>query len=523
MNKVKKGLVLEINKNKVILMTPDGRFIRQTIKGKIPEIGTEVPINSPYNWKAWSVMGVAALLAIIFIPFLSLQMLIAPEVAVAYVTVDINPSIELGLDKDDKVILFKALNKEGNQILDNIDILNLPVENAIELITEEAIKEKYLSSNKENTVLISYSTEKHNKQKEYSQKSSRNKEEYLEGKVKEVVERNKQKAVVEVIYVSPKVRNKAQEVGLSTGKYTLMLEAWEQGIEISPEHIKEKNIMTAIKEVGGNPNQVLEHIHMNKFDEENSEDLLMKYNKKLKEYEKKITDKIDVVKVEGKDRQEKELKKILKELEKSGQQIPVPIQQILQDTEKDQENSKDLPPHVLKKLQQLLNDKKIKVTKENDFDVVNETGAIIEKKEQKKKYADGDFSKDNKVKKIQKNNQETKEDIAAYFAKLLAEIKEKKAKEQEKKDKDLQEKTLKDKLRKNNKKIDNDEVADTDDNEKKTRKKVDDKKKDKIEQQKAEYHEQLIKIREEKEKEEEKRIKKRDKDDENDEGKKSEE
>jgi len=41
---------------------------------------------------------------------------------VAYMTIDINPSIELGLDENDRVIFARAVNKDGEQVLAGMDV-----------------------------------------------------------------------------------------------------------------------------------------------------------------------------------------------------------------------------------------------------------------------------------------------------------------------------------------------------------------------------------------------------------------
>ncbi|MDK2823830.1 MAG: hypothetical protein PWQ67_2349 [Clostridia bacterium] len=307
MNKVRKGLVLEINKNKAIVLTPDGQFLERSFTGKTPEIGSEINIYSKtVNWKIWSMMGIAALLALIIIPFVSMQVLFSPQLAVAYVTIDINPSIELGLDEEDKVISMQALNEEGDLLLDKVRIKDLPIDQALEVITEAAIKEKYIKPEKENAVIISYTREKsvteNHSPKDQVQKKEKLVQKVLEEKVKQVIERNQQEAVVEIVQVTPKIRNEANELGLSSGKYTLMLQAWDEGLEISPEIVKEKSIVKAIKEVGGNPKQIIDHVHQIERNAEVYEELTVKFQERLAQMkmknpkskdQKRLTDNIN--------------------------------------------------------------------------------------------------------------------------------------------------------------------------------------------------------------------------------------
>jgi len=287
--KKSKGLVLEINSNKAIVLTNDGQFLEKKFIGKSPQIGSEIHLNLfQVNWRAWSKIGIAAVFALIFIPILVLQLFIYPQMTVAYVTVDINPSIELGINKYDKVTTVQGLNQEGVNLLNKIELKKLPVDEALEIVTEEAIKENYINIEKENTVIISYSNQKPVKDKSPSPNPNNTetkpklaKGEILESKVMEVIERNQQTAVVELVHASGKVRSEANELGISTGKYTLILEAWEEGLELSPESIKVNNIISAIKEKGANPGQFINHVKEKNHSANELENLTLKYEARI--------------------------------------------------------------------------------------------------------------------------------------------------------------------------------------------------------------------------------------------------
>lgn len=72
--------------------------------------------------------------------------------ATSYVTLDINPSIELTLDQENKVISVYGANEDGQVLLYNEEgILNVDVETAVEKITTLAVELGYLDEN--NTVV----------------------------------------------------------------------------------------------------------------------------------------------------------------------------------------------------------------------------------------------------------------------------------------------------------------------------------------------------------------------------------
>ncbi|NLT96401.1 MAG: anti-sigma factor domain-containing protein [Clostridia bacterium] len=299
--KRQKGLVLEIKKKSVIVLTPDGQFLEHKISGQPPVLGSEIEfISYRFDKRKILMLEIAAVLILTFIPLLVLQLFIYPQIPVAYVTVDINPSIELGLNKYERVISAKGLNEDGIVLLNKVDLHNLPVENALEVVTEEAIKEKYINPEKENAVIISYSKNEATKKSVPKKPSGKEPEtepvsakvEVLESKVKQVIERNQQQAIVEIVSVSPKVRNAADRLGLSTGKYTLMLEAWDEGLDISLESIKGNSIITVIKENGVNPGEFISHLKEKSYDSQELEELALKYASRFSQLAEKEMEKM---------------------------------------------------------------------------------------------------------------------------------------------------------------------------------------------------------------------------------------
>ena len=68
--------------------------------------------------------------------------------AASYVSLDINPSIELTLDKNNKVLSVYGGNEDGQVLLYNeVDLVGVDVEKAVEKITSLAVKYGYLDEN----------------------------------------------------------------------------------------------------------------------------------------------------------------------------------------------------------------------------------------------------------------------------------------------------------------------------------------------------------------------------------------
>ena len=62
------------------------------------------------------------------------------------VTLDINPSIELGLDKNDKVVKAKAINEDAKKIIDK-NIKGKSLNDTIEIIVDKVIENGYIKDN----------------------------------------------------------------------------------------------------------------------------------------------------------------------------------------------------------------------------------------------------------------------------------------------------------------------------------------------------------------------------------------
>lgn len=78
-----------------------------------------------------------------------------------YVALDINPSIEFITDKNGKVAEVRAVNDDAKVLLVDMNLKNLDISVAIEMVTEEAEKCGYISNNNTDvSITISGNTEK---------------------------------------------------------------------------------------------------------------------------------------------------------------------------------------------------------------------------------------------------------------------------------------------------------------------------------------------------------------------------
>ncbi len=78
--------------------------------------------------------------------------------AEAYVTIDINPSIELVVNNRDEVVYVNALNEDAEVLLVDLDIIGMNVEDAMDLIIDKAIELGYIDTEADETYVSVSST-----------------------------------------------------------------------------------------------------------------------------------------------------------------------------------------------------------------------------------------------------------------------------------------------------------------------------------------------------------------------------
>ena len=302
-SKAESGLVIEADLKTALVLTPTGEFL--TVKMKkgayIPSVGEEYIFeNSKQNFLFKYAAVAAVFLLFVLLPFAK------PAITTSfsnilqidsYLVVDINPSIELGLDKSNHVKSVSALNKDANSILFNQSLIGKSVDYALEQIMKAAIELGYLKNEEEpHNVLLTY----------VPVKNEGIDPEKLTTKVKDTLEKQRVIAEVETLVSTESIRQAAKKLGVSAGKYIVLLEAHENGLDISPQEIKANSLSKTITSFGGDLNELLDQAKS----EKDMMKLEEKHLKQIKKEVKKENSKNQKNKVQGKIKQEKELKRI---------------------------------------------------------------------------------------------------------------------------------------------------------------------------------------------------------------------
>jgi len=161
-----KGRILEIGPDSLFVLTSEGEFLERPLPPYEVQVGDEITVKIPGAVSLFSQFVPFAAAAALFV-FLLFQSVVTMSAPVYYVHLDINSSIELGLSENLRVIEVTPLNNEGRQILNKVNVKDLPVQTAIKTLVRTAGNMDYIAPDKDNTVLISIvSTKEKDKQQE---------------------------------------------------------------------------------------------------------------------------------------------------------------------------------------------------------------------------------------------------------------------------------------------------------------------------------------------------------------------
>ncbi|WP_336774589.1 anti-sigma factor domain-containing protein [Paenibacillus sp. MMO-58] len=251
---MKRGIVLSIENKKAVVMTADGQFIsiphqahlRIGEEATIPAETAALPRRKPKRVFWYS--GAAAAILLFFIPFFYLTTAEAHPV-VAYVSLDINPSIELGVDKQQRVQELSGLNRDGQAVVSKISYKGKSIEEVAASIMSAVAAEHYLDKPDKDIVITSYMLEDKSPGEELEKTVTNAVDQKVQETIKQIDAAKEPN--VTVLSVPTEVREEATANGISSGKMAVYLIAKDEGYNIELEQIKAQSLAEATKSAGG--------------------------------------------------------------------------------------------------------------------------------------------------------------------------------------------------------------------------------------------------------------------------------
>lgn len=249
-----KGMIMKIEKRKAYILTPEGEF-RQCASEPHWMVGDEVQIPELRSWTSrvpYSVAAAVAVLLVLITIFFPFNGGSSTHRIVAYVTLDINPSIELGIDQDNIVRSAEGLNLEGEQIIQQLTPVGSKLDETAAAIIKSAdeagVIARHIDGNSgEIVVTTTVVTEE-----EWDSHTVREKvKQSIQAELAVLHKEDASKVNVDDVATPPAVREEARREGISTGKMAVKLLAENKGLELSSEQLQQQPIGQVLKEAGG--------------------------------------------------------------------------------------------------------------------------------------------------------------------------------------------------------------------------------------------------------------------------------
>ncbi|SDS16098.1 Anti-sigma factor N-terminus [Paenibacillaceae bacterium GAS479] len=244
-----KGIVLEVKGSKLIVLTPDGRF--RKIRSNGGELtGQEVWLapegrlrQVKMSW--WLPAAAAALALLIAIPAM-LAVRAEARPVVAYLSMDVNPSFELGVDEKLKVRSLRAVNKDATPFVEALKYEGRPVSEVMDRLASQLADTSYLHGDQANIVFAGVRLDGAAKEL----LSDLN----LQAKAafqKAAAQSGDANVKITQIESTPGVMDEAADLGLSTGQMTVYLLAKDEGYSVSLDQFRTKPLQAAATWKGG--------------------------------------------------------------------------------------------------------------------------------------------------------------------------------------------------------------------------------------------------------------------------------
>ncbi|MGG1574145.1 anti-sigma factor domain-containing protein [Fictibacillus sp. NRS-1165] len=243
---MKNGVLMEVKKGKAVLLTKDGCFITVRVpRGEHPVVGMEYSISRFTKSRVRRLLFPSLSLTIgallIYVLFSGVYPLGRNDNTVAaYVSFDVNPSLETGVNHDLQVIKVKAYNAEGKKILQSLNHKkNVSLSQFASSLLNAYESKGYLTENPDvmiGTTIVDAENDK------------------LSSSLDEAVSSIKRnaavfntKAAIMVKSINTEKRKVAQKNGVSSGKYMMYLDAKRKDKNISLHQVKNMSY-TELKE-----------------------------------------------------------------------------------------------------------------------------------------------------------------------------------------------------------------------------------------------------------------------------------
>jgi len=130
--------------------------VLEKVRQKTPIIiATQTKPNSKYSFSFRVVASFMAVIFVVFALYASISPFINSPSSYSTLSIDINPSVELTINRYEQVVSIEAVNSDANALINSVNLLGDNVELAIEKLLNKAIEQGYLTTENSNALLFS--------------------------------------------------------------------------------------------------------------------------------------------------------------------------------------------------------------------------------------------------------------------------------------------------------------------------------------------------------------------------------
>lgn len=146
-----KAIVTQIKGSKAVLLRQDGMFVRAANRGY--RVGQQISVQPERRRALRPALAAACLMIVVF----SAASVAAWTLPFSYISVDVNPSLQMTLNWFDRVLSVEAVNTDAQEIVGKLveeGIEKQPVASAIQMIYAALENGEYLTGEAENDVVV---------------------------------------------------------------------------------------------------------------------------------------------------------------------------------------------------------------------------------------------------------------------------------------------------------------------------------------------------------------------------------
>lgn len=234
------GIVVKIKDSHCIVLSKDGTYHKLSLSGRRnARVGAEIEF-ARVNWLSYMKPALMAASLLIAVLGFSLFRNAAVTPTYAYVSLDINPSMELEVDSSLRVLSAHSLNADAEKLLSGLDVKGAELYTCVATIMSKAAQEGYIKPGQKNYVLSTVTM--NNKPPGAINYND------LAQNMKTSVENKDLNVEIVIMAANLTIRNEAKEKGLSTGKMAVYKDAVGVGEKVTLEQVKKNSVSQLVNE-----------------------------------------------------------------------------------------------------------------------------------------------------------------------------------------------------------------------------------------------------------------------------------